>query len=105
MYCTVQFATYKTSHNESVFCVRVQESEEENAAYEQRVKQLEVQLVHDDQLAVTRLERDLEGANDAALRLHAQVDVLQVLVRRQTCIPADPNSAEHRFFMRKNYYR
>ena len=60
----------------------MQESEEENAAFEQRVKQLETQLAHDDKLAVARLERDLEGAHDATLRLHAQVDVLQVLRAR-----------------------
>lgn len=63
----------------------MQDSEEENSAYEQRVKQLETQLAHDDKLSVARLERDLESAHEATLRLHVQVDMLQVRCDAMRC--------------------
>ncbi len=59
----------------------LQESEEERTAREERLRQLEAQLsTQDDKLTVVRLERELETAQDATVRLHAQIDLLQVPV-------------------------
>ena len=66
----------------------LQESEEDRQVREERIKQLEVQLnEQDDKLVIARLEDELKISQEGSVRLHAEIDYLQVLIFFLRCIP------------------